>query len=99
MPNNQEEGYLEHFLYELIPDNDDLTPEVEAFIDRLITQEKNLFSIEYRKKKAEFYTWLALQESPEISPGFAIKHNYFNVNKPLANDFITWFETVFELND
>lgn len=98
MPDNKSEGYLEDFLYQLIPSDDQLMPEVQKLINRLIKRGEHRFALVHRKK-AEIYTWLALQKEPANRLGTAIKAGYFNVNAPLADQFIYWMKQVFDYNE
>lgn len=98
MPDNISEGYLEHFLYELIPDGDNLMPQLHQFIEELIANDQQQFPL-IRRKKAEIYSWLALQAMPGSKFGTAIKAGYFNANSPLADQFVQWMKQVFDFNE
>lgn len=95
MPNNTDAGYLEYFLQELIADDDNLLPYINNTIDDLFEKKLNRFS-EIRRQKATMQTWLSWQKEPGHPFGTAILKSYFDINKPLANDFINWMESVFE---
>lgn len=95
MPNNTDAGYLEYFLQKLIADDDNLLPYINNTIDDLFEKKLNRFS-EIRRQKATMQTWLSWQKEPGHPFGTAILKSYFDINKPLANDFINWMESVFE---
>ncbi len=98
MPDNVNQGELEDFLLTMIPKDDLILPEAKKAVERLMTKKLHPFP-QKDQFKAEMHTWLAWQKEPGFPFGKAIEVGYFDVNKPLANDFITWFETVFELKD
>jgi len=95
MPDNENNGYLEHFLANIIQENDALFPIARESVQNLFNQGLNRFP-EVRRQKSEIHTWLAWQETPGMPTGLSVSANYFDVNAPLANAFITWLQKVFE---
>ncbi len=94
MPDNKSKGYLEHFVANLIPEEDDLNPIVRATIQNLFDQELNRFG-EIHRQKAEIHTWLAWQANPGLPMGIAMNAKYFDAQTDLANRFIEWLGNVF----
>lgn len=95
MPNNQASGYLEYFLANLIPTQDNLLPIVQQNVQHLLDNNLNRFT-EIRRQKAEIHTWLAWQPTPGMPMGMAISANYFDCNTELATRFLTWLQAIFE---
>ncbi len=97
MPDNINEGYLEHFLGKLIPKK---TQTIWKFadekIEELIQQKHVLFSAP-KRQKALLHTYLAWQKKPGESMGTAVRASYFDVSLPAADNFVKWFENTFEL--
>jgi hypothetical protein len=96
MPDNHGNGYLEHFIANLVPEEDPLIRAVDESIEHLTRKEIRKFS-EAKVGKARLHTWLAWQEDPGKPFGTALQAGYFNLNHPLADAFTQWFERVFEL--
>lgn len=95
MPDNQSQGYLEYFLADLIPPQDDLLPLVRQNVQHLLDNNLNRFT-EIRRQKTEIHTWLAWQPTPGMPMGMAISANYFDCNVALATHFIAWLQNTFE---
>lgn len=96
MPNNNEPGYLEHFLTQLIePDNPRLIL-AQNFLEQAIAQDLEGFK-SVRQQKALLSLFLALQEEPGMNYPTAVAKGIFNSNHPLAQDFITWFRSTFRI--
>lgn len=96
MPNNQDTGYLEHFLTELIPQNDETFQFAKEKVDELIEKDYCNFT-PIKKQKALLHTYLAWQQSPGLPMGTAVQSNYLNASLAAANNFENWFKAVFEL--
>lgn len=102
MPNNEEDGFLESYISFLVKDDDKLLPLARKTVEKLITDEKNLFKIEH-KEKAVIYTWLAWQKKAGSSLGGAVsaqfseneKQNYVLDNEK-TSDFRNWLQGVFK---
>lgn len=95
MPDNQRNGYLEHFVAELIPEGDVLWEHAQTVISKL---PERRFS-DVKEQKALLYTWLAWQATPGLPFGTALTAKLLNPNSPLADSFIAWFRRVFELGE
>ena len=98
MPDNSSEGMLEHFIKHLIPEDDNLIGRAEQTVQKLIDDNMNRF-IKKHKLKAEVHTWLAWQEQPGIPMGLAIKKEYLDTNKELANKFVNWLNKLFGFSE
>jgi hypothetical protein len=96
MPNNQNEGYLEHFLAKLIPETDALWPLAEKQIETLKQMGLQAFS-EPKKQKALLHTWLAWQQEPGKPFGQAAELGYFDINADVLLHFEAWFKATFRL--
>lgn len=96
MPDNQNNGYLEHFLSNLIPSNDSILPIVQQQIENLKYSNLQVFS-EAKKQKAILHTWLAWQKEPGKPFGQAVDAGYFDVNAAPLLQFEEWFKNTFEL--
>lgn len=96
MPNNETEGYLEHFLCTLIPPENEVWNFANQKVEELMNQAFCEFTT-VKKQKALLHTYLAWKESPGLPMGTAIQANYINGLSTNANDFITWFKSTFEL--
>jgi len=97
MPNNENNGYLEHFLEKLIPKDDDILPFAKEKIKELKRQPFNVLT-DIRTQKALIHTWLAWQKEPGHPIGLAVNAGYFNANSPNADAFANWFQKTFELS-
>ena len=96
MPDNESNGYLEHFVSNLIPEENKIWPFVKKKIDELRSTNFCEFT-EIKKQKAAIHTYLAWQASPGLPMGTAIKSNYFDVESPSAESFEAWFKKTFQL--
>lgn len=96
MPNNSDEGYLEHFVSELIEPNDRTFQHAQNVVNELLQKDWCNFS-EIKKQKAILHTYLAWQKSPGLPMGTAVQAGYINAISPNASNFQTWFENTFEL--
>jgi hypothetical protein len=98
MPNNQKQGYLEHFFEDLIDKNDEFWQLTNQITEGFIKEGKNRFK-PIHKQKADVHTWLAWQKDPEAPMGRSLisNKNHFDLNVPLAKTFETWWRNTFEL--
>lgn len=96
MPDNQNNGYLEHFLASLISSSDSILPFAGQQIEALKQSKLQLFS-EAKKQKALLHTWLAWQKEPGKPFGQAVDAGYFDVNAAPLLQFEEWFKNTFEL--
>lgn len=94
MPDNQNNGYLEHFVADLIPEGDALWDHAQMVVAQL--PEKRFSGV--REQKALLHTWLAWQETPGLPFGTALSSGILTPESLLADRFIEWFKEVFELS-
>ena len=87
MPDNCQPGMLEDFLAFLIPDDDDLIPRVDGFLDNLPKPRR---FHEVHLSKARLHTWLALQEEPGKPFGTAVTARYLDADCKSAGLFVQW---------
>jgi hypothetical protein len=101
MPDNKNEGYLEHFFKHIIVENDEMWLEADYKIEKLIKEKKHRFRI-VDKQKAKVHTWLAWQKNPELPMGLALKEkeykDNFDFNSVHAERFVNWFKSIFDVN-
>ena len=95
MPDNQNEGYLEHFLAQLIDREDVMYKNAVDKVSDLYENNKHLKEI--RKQKANIYTWLAWQEEPGQSFGTAVKSNILNAKGEAIQPFLNWIKDTFDV--
>lgn len=93
MPDNQNSGYLEHFLGNLIPPDDTLWPYAKHVLENL---PQTKFT-EVKTQKALLHSWLAWQKTPGMPFGQAIQAGYFDLNHTSITNFTEWFTATFEL--
>ena len=93
MPNNNYNGTLENFVYNMIPP-DDCICQVPEFIDNIPTEcrkfnDNNIY-------KAYVHAWLATWNKPRPM-GAAINSGDLDHNCPQANSFVSWLSRLFDL--
>ena len=93
MPDNQRTGALEHFLQDLVDDNDALHPLAETSTAE--AKDNGATFPELDRRKAVLHTWLAWQEEPGLPYGTAITARYFRHDSPAALAFVDWYRRVF----
>lgn len=96
MPDNQRDGALEHFLADLVEENDPLFPHAEESTIRAI--ELNAHFSEEDSSKASLHAWLAWQEEPGLPYGSAIRARYFRHDSQAAQSFVIWFRELFGID-
>lgn len=96
MPDNKNEGYLEHFIGSMIPNEDETWQFAQAKVKELTTQVFCKFT-EIKTQKALVHTYLAWQKTPGFPMGTAISAGYFNIENPLVENFADWFKGTFTL--
>ena len=96
MPNNKNNGYLEHFLSELITEQNQTLAFANATLNQLSEKEFCLFS-KVKKQKALVHTYLAWQKTPGLPFGSAIQSGFLDASSPSADVFVDWFQKTFEL--
>ena len=92
MPDNQRAGALEHFLQDLIDDNDPLLPLAEKSTDKAKSGGAEFPEVDH--PKAVLHTWLAWQREPGLPYGAAIKARFFR-DSTAALAFVEWYRRVF----
>lgn len=97
MPDNSDIGYLEHFVAKLIKLEDPLLHYVEQILEDLKKQPFNELT-QIRIGKATVHTWLAWKDEPGKPFGTAVEIGYFDIDAPIANEFVHWFQEVFDLS-
>ena len=93
MPDNRTSGALEHFLTDLVEENDSLL--TLAYDSTTAAQERGATFPEVRYVKAVIHAWLSWQEDPGLPFGTAIKAKFFNADSPTALSFLRWFDELF----
>ncbi|MEL6867326.1 MAG: DUF3226 domain-containing protein [Bacteroidota bacterium] len=96
MPDNQNNGYLEHFISQLVPKDNPIWEFAAQQVEQFMQQTYCPFS-EVKKQKALVHSYLALQKKPGLPMGTAVKSKYFLAESPAADHFEAWFKTTFEL--
>lgn len=94
MPDNSLTGALEHFLHELIEEEDALIVHASD-----ATEKARELGAAFPKKaelKAKLHAWLAWQETPGCPYGIAMAKKYFDANADLAQRFVDWFRELYE---
>jgi len=86
MPDNKNEGYLEHFIGSMIDDDDKTWQFVQEKVKELAAQNFCKFT-EIKKQKALVHTYLAWQKTPGLPMGTAVSVGYFNIKNPLVEHF------------
>ena len=95
MPDNRKTGALEDFLRDLINEPDPLFSHAKDS-----AREARQHGAQYSDgdfQKALLHTWLAWQKEPGLRYGTAIRARYFGADSAAANQFIHWFQHVFEV--
>ncbi len=95
MPDNKLPGMMEDFISFLGPQSDELWSLAVNTVEEAIKQKCN-FHPSY-KSKAYLHTWLAWQETPGRPLGQAITLKYVDANATHAQQLITWFRKLFDL--
>jgi len=98
MPDNQSNGYLEHFLENMLPPEG--KEDLWEYIGKALKELQNQEFCEFEEKsfqKALVQTWLAWQKEPGLSYGTALSKGYFNPNAESVKPFLDWVENTFEL--
>jgi hypothetical protein len=95
MPDNVNQGYLEHFFEQLIVQNDPFLLEATQMTEGFISQRRNRFS-PVHLQKAKIHTWLAWQADPELPMGKALRKEFVDLENIRATEFLNWLRTTFE---
>jgi hypothetical protein len=101
MPDNVNEGYLEHFFEQLIVENDPFLREATQITEGFISQGINRFS-PVHLQKAKIRTWLSWQTDPELPMGTALRDysriDFINLDNAVATQFYNWLAATFEMH-
>lgn len=99
MPDNEAEGYLEHFVHFLIPEHDDLVGVVKDTLDTLENTGKHRYRMGLDRAKAEIHTWLAWSKEPGIPMGRAIQRKFLQPDtekvRLTCQNFVNWLNNLF----
>ena len=95
MPDNISSGVLEHFIMELIPEDDLLRDEVEKFLTTIEENKLQRYKQQHRVKSF-VHIWLACQNPPGQPYGLSISSKNLDADKPLARRFEAWLRRLFE---
>lgn len=99
MPDNDRNGYLEHFLTDLVDDTTPLWNHVSITIKDLCERDFCRFS-DAKRQKALLHTWLSWQKDPGLPFGTALKAGYLNPHKrEVIDPFLNWFKGTFRLKE
>ncbi|MGB3204285.1 MAG: DUF3226 domain-containing protein [Crinalium sp.] len=96
MPNNQLTGMLEDFVAYLIPEDDKLKQKAESILLEIEQDQLNRYT-EIHRSKALIHTWLAWQKTPGMPMGQAITTKALCYDAAIAQTFIDWLKSLFEL--
>lgn len=96
MPDNQSNGYLEHFIAGMVPDGDSLWRYAEKTITSLESEGLSRFP-PAKRQKALLHTWLSWQDEPGRPFGQAVELGYLNAHAPAMDGFAQWFQLTFQL--
>lgn len=89
MPDNRSRGMIEDFVAQLIPEDDDMLPLVDRFLES-IPESRRRFHKPARAK-ARIHSWLAVGERPGRPMGQAIGcDQHLNVHHPAVQTFLDW---------
>ena len=93
MPDNRTSGALEHFLNDLVDENDPLL--ALARESSTAAHDRGALFPEVKYVKAVLHTWLSWQKEPGRPFGTAIAAKYFSADSPTALSFMRWFNELF----
>lgn len=96
MPDNRQEGTLEHFLETLVQEGDSLLDYARESTGNARAHGARYPEAVGETMKAVLHTWLAWQEEPGLPYGTAIRARYFRHDSPAAECFVRWFHRVFK---
>jgi hypothetical protein len=97
MPDNNRQGYLDDFLLNLIPKDDELHKIANQTVEQIISKGFRKFKDQY-KSKAILRTWLAWQDVPGHPYGLSITRNFYDLDTPECNQFIAWLNNLLDLD-
>jgi len=89
MPDNRSKGIIEDFVVQMIPDDDDMLPQVDDFLES-IPEKQRRFHLKHRSK-ARIHSWLAVQDGPGKPMGQAIgTKKYLDTDRAAVDSFLKW---------
>ena len=91
MPDNERKGMLEDFVADMISQNDAIWPLAKQYIISIPENDKPTHEI-----KAQIHAWLAAKPDKPQQMGAAIGAKRFDIEAPLARDFIAWVKRLVE---
>lgn len=97
MPDNRSNGYLEHFLSQLIDAESLLWRHADQTVADLSRRHFCRFHAS-KHPKALLHTWLAWQESPGRPFGTAMQAGYLDATSSAAQPFLSWMKNTFQLS-
>ena len=89
MPDNTQDGYLEYFVEQLIPNDDVILPLAKSAVADLMTKDYCKFT-GFKQQKAIIYNWLAWQQSPGLPFGTALEAGFLSAEKASLQPFLNW---------
>ena len=92
MPNNEDEGEIEDFVAEMVPNLDPVWPLSQGYIQRIPVGQRKFK--EKKTSRAEIHAWLAAREDPRRM-GLAIKAKDLDVGGALCQLFVDWLRKLF----
>lgn len=96
MPNNNDHGYFEHFLTQLIDPADQSFIAAQEILSSAQEGGQQRFP-DLRSQKALLALYLAIQKEPGMSAVTALRKGLLGHNHPLAQRFVSWYEQTFTL--
>ncbi len=93
MPDNLNQGYLEHFASQMIRQDDWLWDHAQGCVADI--PETNRPFSPLRQRKAELHTWLAWQAEPGKPMGLALTFQYLDAQAPISQQFVNWASRLF----
>ena len=93
MPDNRTSGALEHFLKDLVDEDDPLLP--LAYESTTAARDRGARFPEIKQVKAVIHAWLSWQKEPGRPFGTAIAAKYFSADSETAMAFLLWFDELF----
>jgi len=99
MPDNQNQGMLETFLFYLITDNNPEDNPLWQYTKEVVKEAKQKGATykDVHLDKAKIYTWLAWQNEPGRQLHQAIKEKILNPKHSLGQSFFRWFRQLYNL--
>ena len=93
MPDNTNNGEVEDFVSQMIPDGDPVWPLARNYIDGIPTVDRKFAS--GKTARARIYAWLAARAEPRMM-GSAISSHDLKVDGELCRKFVAWLTRLFQ---